>query len=228
MAESRIKVLTISAWLALLASSGAFVTVGLMNANGDALPWLLDVALWSIVIAGVAMIAVPAPSGSRISLGIGAAVAASVLLHDPVALGASVSIALVATWLIQTRLDIGERRTDGDYLADTLAMVVYAVVYSNMYELIVVYMDLQPTWTVLGAVAVAGLAWFILRAIVAAFVGADRFRRRGGNCACRCRRAGRSRCGAGAGVHALPARTRRPNHRRDRQGAQVPCPSPVP
>lgn len=174
MAESRIKALTIVAWVALLVSSGAFLTVGIVAANGEAVPWLLDVALWSVVIAGVSMITVPAPSGSRLSLGIGAAVAASVLLDDPVALGASISIALVASWLIQSRLEIGSTRTDGDYLGDSVAMVLYGIVYSYAIEIINMNLDLEPTWAVLGAVAVAGLAWFSLRAMVAAFVGLER------------------------------------------------------
>jgi hypothetical protein len=174
MAESRIKALTIVAWVALLVSSGAFLTVGIVAANGEAVPWLLDVALWSVVIAGVSMITVPAPSGSRLSLGIGAAVAASVLLDDPVALGASISIALVASWLIQSRLEIGSTRTDGDYLGDSVAMVLYGIVYSYAIEIINLNLDLEPAWAVLGAVAVAGLAWFSLRAMVAAFVGLER------------------------------------------------------
>ena len=174
MAESRIKILTIVAWIALLLSAGVLVALGLLDAETDTIPWLLDVAVWSIVIAGVAVITVPAPSGSRLSLGIGAAVAASVLLDDPVALGASISIALVASWLFQTRWDLGAHRTDGDFLADSLAMVLYALVYSYAFETISATLEMQPTWTVLGAVAIAGFAWFSLRAMVAAFVGLER------------------------------------------------------
>jgi hypothetical protein len=174
MAESRIKALTLAAWIALLLGGGVLVTVGLINADVDSLSWLLDVAVWSIAITGIALITVPAPSGSRLSLGIGAAVAASVLVEDPIALGASISIALVASWLIQTRLDIGAIRTDGDYLADALAMVLYALVYTYAFDVIRASLGLEPTWTVLAAVAVAGFAWFVLRALVAAFVGLER------------------------------------------------------
>ena len=174
MAESRIKVLTVTAWAVLLVSAGAFLTVGIVGANGEAVPWLLEVALWSVTIAGVSMATVPAPSGSRLSLGIGAAVAASILLDDPVALGASISIALVASWLIQTQLGVGSPRTDGDYLGDSLAMVLYGIVYSYAIETITMNLDLELTWAVLGAVAVAGLAWFSFRAMVAAFVGLER------------------------------------------------------
>ena len=174
MAESRIRALTVAAWVALVLSAVVLVTLALTDGQVNTIPWLLDVAVWSIVIAGVALITVPAPSGSRLSLGIGAAVAASVLLDDPIALGASISIALVVSWLIETRVDIGTVRTDGDYLADALSMVLYALVYSYAFELINTSLDLQPTWGVLGAVAVAGFAWFGLRAMVAAFIGLER------------------------------------------------------
>lgn len=174
MAESRVRVLSIAAWIGVLAGAGGFVAVGVVDAGPETLPWLLDVALWSIAIAAISLITVPAPSGSRISLGIGAATAASVLLDDPVALGASISIALVASWLIQRRLGMGTRRTDGDYLADALSMALYGVVYAYSFELIIESLDFQPTWSVLAAVTLAGLAWFGLRAVVAAFVGLER------------------------------------------------------
>ncbi|MEN8042061.1 MAG: HD domain-containing phosphohydrolase [Actinomycetota bacterium] len=173
MAEARIRALTIVSWIALLATAGIFIVAGVLDAP-DPLIWALDVVLWSIVITIVAIITVPAPSGSRLSLGIGAAVAASVLLEDPIALGASISIALVATWLIQSRFDVGTHRTDGDYLADALSMVLYGIVYSYAFGLISTYGNLQSTWLVLGAVAAGGLSWFILRALVAAFVGLER------------------------------------------------------
>jgi len=174
MAEFRLKALVVVAWLVLLVSAGVFVAAGVVNAGDDALPWLIDVALWLIVITATALITVPAPSGSRISLGIGAAVAASVLLHDPIALGASIAISLVAAWLIQSQLDVGTYRTDGEYLADALSMVLYGVVYSYAFELIMLSTSIDHTWAVLGAVGLAGLAWFTLRAVIAAFVGLER------------------------------------------------------
>jgi len=174
MAESRIRVLAIVAWGALLLGAGIMVSIGVVDNANEPLAWLLDVAFWSIVITGVSLIAVPAPSGSRLSLGIGAAVAASVLLDDPTALGASISIALVASWLLQSRFDLGTRRMDGDYLADAVAMVIYGLVYSYAYSGVTSALTLQPTWSVLAAVAVAGFAWFGLRAMVEAFVGLER------------------------------------------------------
>lgn len=174
MAESRIRALTTVAWIGLVVSAGLFVATGVSSAGVDKLPWLLDVALWSIVIAGTALITVPAPSGSRLSLGIGAAVAASVLVGDPLALGASISIALAVSWLIQSRVKTALGHADGDYLADAVSMALYGAVFTYTLGLIRMSMSLPDTWEVLGAVALGGSAWFILRAVVAAFVGLER------------------------------------------------------
>lgn len=171
MAESRIKALTLAAWLALVVSSVVFVAVGATRSEVDALPWLLGVALWSIVIAGVSLITVPAPSGARLSLGIGAAVAGSVLISDPISFGAAISIALVASWLVQTRVNVGPHRSQGDYLADATSMALYAFVYTVVHGIVEMTSALPHTWTVLAAVSVAGAAWFVLRASIAAYVG---------------------------------------------------------
>ncbi len=53
-------------------------------------------------------------------------------------------------------------------------MVLYALVYTYAFDVIRASLGLEPTWTVLAAVAVAGFAWFVLRALVAAFVGLER------------------------------------------------------
>jgi len=174
MAESRIRVLTIVAWTALVVSAVLFVAAGVSSAGVDRLPWLLDVALWSIVIAGVALVAVPAPSGSRLSLGIGAAVAASVLVADPLALGASISTALAISWLIQSRVRTALGHTNGDFLADALSMALYGIVFTYTLSVIRTSFSLPDSWAVLGAVAVGGLCWFVLRAVVAAFIGLER------------------------------------------------------
>ena len=121
--------------------------------------------------AGVSLITVPAPSGARLSLGIGAAVAGSVLISDPISLGAAISIALVASWLVQTRVNVGPQRSQGDYLADATSMALYAFVYTVVYGIVEMTSALPHTWTVLAVVSVAGAAWFVLRASIAAYVG---------------------------------------------------------
>ena len=174
MAESRIRALALAAWVLLLTLAGVFVAVGVSSADGSPLTWILGVAIWSVSIAAVSFITVPAPSGHRLSLGIGAAVAASVLLDDPIALGAAVTTSLVASWMIQVRVVGRWQRSDSDYLTDSASMVLYGIVYTYAIGVIRASSDVELTWAVLSAVGVAGLFWFTLRAFVAAFIGLER------------------------------------------------------
>lgn len=174
MAESRVRLLSIAAWVFLVAGAAALLGLGLASNGTSQISWLLNVALWSVSIIAVSLITVPAPSGTRLSLGIGAAVAASVLLDDPIALGAAISLALVVSWIIQIRLDPGQHRTDALYLTDTLSMIVYGITYSYAFAAFEASLSIEASWVTLGAVAVGGLCWFILRASVAALIGLER------------------------------------------------------
>lgn len=174
MAESRVRALTVAAWIALLASSGIFLAIGVSASDIDTVSWLLGVLLWSVVITAASLITVPAPSGSRLSLGIGAAVAASILIENSIVLGASISIALVAAWLIRTRLGIGTSRPEGEYLADAIAMALYAVLFTYTLSIATTYTGLDSSWSVLVAVGIGGMAWFLVRAAIAALASLER------------------------------------------------------
>ncbi len=175
MAERRLRAISIIAWLALSLSAAAFAFAGLTDPAGDAQSWLLDALLWTFVITGVTLIAVPAPSGTRLSLGIGAATSASILVADPGILGAAISASLVLAWLIQRYLGVGIDRSDGDFLADSIAMAVYAVVFTASLDTIAGWGGFNDAnWAVVAAVVMGGISWFIIRAIVAALVGLER------------------------------------------------------
>lgn len=175
MAERRLRAISIIAWIALSLSAGAFVYAGLSDPAVDTQTWVLDALLWTVIITGVTLIAVPAPSGTRLSLGIGAATSASILVADPGILGASVSASLVLAWLIQRYLGVGIDRSDGDFLADSIAMAVYAVVFTGSFDTISAWGGFNDAnWAVVAAVVMGGIAWFIIRAVVAALVGLER------------------------------------------------------
>jgi hypothetical protein len=175
MAERRLRAISIIAWIALSLSAAAFAFAGLSDPVVDAQLWLLDALLWTVVITGVTLIAVPAPSGTRLSLGIGAATSASILVADPGILGAAVSTSIVLAWLIQRYLGVGINRSDGDFLADSIAMAVYAVVFTGSLDTIADWGGFDDAnWAVVAAVVMGGISWFIIRAIVAALVGLER------------------------------------------------------
>ena len=65
-------------------------------------------------------------------------------------------------------------RTDGDFLTDAVGMATYAFVYLAAHEGMTSTGVLDESWTIIAAVAIAGVVWFIIRALVAAFVGLER------------------------------------------------------
>ncbi|MGI9585568.1 MAG: HD-GYP domain-containing protein [Acidimicrobiia bacterium] len=175
MAERRLRAISMIAWIALAISAAAFTFAGLTDPGVDTQAWALDALLWTVVITGVTLIAVPAPSGTRLSLGIGAATAASILVAHAGVLGAAISASLVLAWLIQRYGRVGIDRTDGEFLADAIAMGVYAVVFTASLDTIQGWGGFNDAnWSIVAAVVMGGIAWFIIRAVVAALVGLER------------------------------------------------------
>ncbi|MBW2472738.1 MAG: hypothetical protein JRE18_11740, partial [Deltaproteobacteria bacterium] len=86
--------------MALSVSAAAFTVVGLTMSGVDREAWLIEAVLWTVLITGVSLITVPAPSGTRLSLGIGAVVSASILMGEVTAFGAAVSAALAISWIL--------------------------------------------------------------------------------------------------------------------------------
>jgi hypothetical protein len=160
--------------MALSVSAAAFTVVGLTMSGVDREAWLIEAVLWTVVITGVSLITVPAPSGTRLSLGIGAVVSASILMGEVTAFGAAVSAALAISWILKTRIDSFRDRTETDFLGDSLAAAAYAVAYGFAHDAIVEAGFLDATWSVVVSVAIGGVAWFIVRALVSAFVGVER------------------------------------------------------
>lgn len=152
----------------------AFVVAGIASADSSALAWLWPVVVWSIAIVAISLIAVPAPSGSRLSLGIGAAVGASILMPEPAALLAAVCIGLSATGLIERNVVVEVERTDGDFLTDAIGMVSYVAVFLGLHDAVLSASTFDETWSIVVIVLVAGIVWFVVRALVAAFVGLER------------------------------------------------------
>jgi len=174
MAETRLRTISIISWLALAIAAVIFTVTGLSQAGIDQGAWISEALLWVTAITLVSLLSVPAPSGSRISLGIGAIVAASILTQEVTAFAAATAAALAIAWVFQRRIDTWSHRTDGDFLSDALAAAVFGATYVYMEELFLGWGLSDDAWTVVGAVAIGGLAWFIVRALVAAFVGVER------------------------------------------------------
>ncbi|MDJ0792221.1 MAG: HD domain-containing protein, partial [Acidimicrobiia bacterium] len=174
MAEARLRVITVIAWAVLAVCAALFTVSGLTQPGVDRQEWLLETLLWTLIITGVSLITVPAPSGTRLSLGIGAIVSASILMTDIAAFAAAVSGALAISWIIKTQIGAFRNRTDTDFLGDSLAAGAYSVTYVIAHELVVDAELVDPTWSIVISVAIGGVAWFVVRALVSAFVGVER------------------------------------------------------
>ena len=174
MAEGRLRTISIVAWLALGAAAVVFGAIGLSASGVDATAWLIEAVVWTAAITIVSLISVPAPSGSRISLGIGAIVAGSILVSYPTAFGSATALGIALAWVMQRQLDTWDHRTDGDFLTDAVAAGAYAFAYTWAADGLAGTSFSDPNWATVTAVVVGGVIWFIIRALVAAFVGVER------------------------------------------------------
>lgn len=174
MAEHRLRTISFVAWILLAVAAVAFAVVGLTADGVSRSDWIVDAAVWTIAGTLVALISVPAPSGSRLSLGIGAIVSASILMEYSTGLAFVVAAVSALAWLIQQRVDFLVHRTEGDFLADAVAATAYTVTFAYAHDAILGAGDADSSWIALAAVTVAGFAWFVSRALVAAFVGVER------------------------------------------------------
>ncbi len=174
MAELRLRTLTVVAWFGLLVGAVAFTASGVSQTDVSFFDWFVPVLVWATAITVVSIITVPAPSGSRLSLGIGAAVGVSIVASDHAALGAAICLALAATGLVERGLSRTIRRSDGDFLTDAVGMAAYAISYLVAFQALADQHSFDPSWTIVASVSVAGTVWFVIRALVAAFVGLER------------------------------------------------------
>ncbi len=174
MAELRLRTLTVVAWFALQIAAIALIVVGVTSPNSQPIAWLWPVVFWAVTITMISVITVPAPSGSRLSLGIGATVAASILVPDPVALAAAVCLGLAASGLVAQNLLAHVDRTDGEFLTDALGMVAYLVVFLMLVDRVLEAGIVERSWSIVAVVLASGFVWFVVRALVAAFVGLER------------------------------------------------------
>ncbi|HHC08274.1 MAG TPA: HD domain-containing protein [Actinobacteria bacterium] len=177
MADDRIEAISTGVFALLVGA--AILFLGAPWFFGVEIADPLGVFVWAILIAAAHLGTVPTPSGDRINLGVAPAVAASILLREPLDLAGAYAFGMVAAWLVvqlrNERLGGRRRRSvdrHGGFLTETLAMAIYGVAYLAVYERAIA--ALERDWAVLAAVAGGGLAWFLARATVSALLGLER------------------------------------------------------
>ena len=168
MAESRLHRLSLIV-LGVIAAFGAAMMVLVVRSGGD---WVA-VLFWATVIAGTHYLSVPTPSGKRIYLAVGPAVAAAILLPSTTLVVAAYAVALVGGWVV-LRWTSGTRRdADSDYVAESISMLAFGLVASSVLAGLSGSV-LPLAWEQLFSVAAGGLVWFTVRAFVSAWVGTER------------------------------------------------------
>lgn len=171
MAEQRLH--RLSVLLFLLITSFAAVSTILLYRSGDSWESWALVLLWAAVIGGFHAISVPTPSGKRINLAIGPAVAASVLLPGVLAVVTAITIGLVAGWIVLRSRSRTDRDADSDYVAEAISMIAFGLVGSIALSSLA-DSGLPLAWQQLLAIAAGAVVWFTIRALVSAWVGTER------------------------------------------------------
>ena len=126
MAERRLHRISVALFLAIAALALA-CTIAIVE-SGRA--WWVALA-WGAAIAAVHALSVPTPSGKRINLAIGPAVAAVVLLPDLLAVITAFAVGLVGGWVMLRWRSMHDRDADSDYVAEAISMLAFGLVASG-------------------------------------------------------------------------------------------------
>ncbi len=168
MAEHRLHRISVALFLGIVALATASVIV--LVRSGDS--WWAALA-WAGVMAATHALSVPTPSGKRINLAIGPAVAAVVLLPDVLSVVTAFSVGLVGGWVVLRWRSKVDRDADSDYVAESISMLAFGIVASGSLSSLETT-SLPLAWAQLIAVASGGVIWFVVRALVSAWVGTER------------------------------------------------------
>jgi hypothetical protein len=168
MAESRLHRLSLVVLGAIMAL-GTVATVSVIQ-SGEG--WVAAL-IWAVVIAGMHSLFVPTPSGQRINLAIGPAVAAAILLSGTAVVVAAYSVGLVGGWVVLRWRSTTDRDADSDYVAESISMLAFGLVASLALAGLS-GSSLPLAWEQLLSVIAGGVVWFVLRALVSAWVGTER------------------------------------------------------
>ena len=168
MAENRLHRLSVVLFL-LMTALAAASTIQLIRSDE---PWL-SVALWAATIAASHALSVPTPSGKRINLAIGPAVAAVVLLPNMLAVITAFSVGLFGGWIVLRWRSKTDRDADSDYVAESVSMIAFGLIASGVLATLA-DSSLPLAWEQLIAIASGAVVWFVVRALISAWVGTER------------------------------------------------------
>jgi len=165
MADHRVNWLSFTVWIATLGLG----VVALMQSSEP----MVVIVVGAIAISVAQIATVPAPSGERLPLGVGVAVAVPLIIDDVGAVIAIYALGMAGSWVVfafrkQERVMLSSR-----FVAETLALAAFGGVFYAV-EAVFQANGRANEWTQLLAVAAAGIAWYVVRAFLRSLVGFER------------------------------------------------------
>jgi hypothetical protein len=166
MADQRVNRLSTVVWLLTVAA-------GLAIAATTGVDWY-QVAIGAACIVGAQLIAVPAPSGERLYLGVATAAAVPLLVDRPAAVAAIYAFGMAGSWLVFAGRR-GERiLLSSQFIAETLALAAFGGAFYLVDALLEGATFSSIDGRHLVAIGAAGLAWYVTRALLRSLVGLER------------------------------------------------------
>jgi len=165
MAEYQVNRLSLTVW---------FATIGLgVAALLHTSEPILTILVGAVSISVAQIVTVPAPSGERLPLGVGVAVAVPLIVDDVGAVVAIYALGMAGSWVVfafrrQERVMLLSR-----FVSEALALAAFGGVFYGV-EAIFHANGQRGDWAQLLTVAAAGIAWYVVRAFLRSLVGFER------------------------------------------------------
>ena len=147
-------------------------------AVGVAILVLADISVRALIVGSVAitlaqLLAVPAPSGERLHLGIGVASAVPLLVPGSASVAAVYAFGMVGSWIV-----FAVRRESGvvlssHFVSEALGLAAYGLVF-YVVRAALDSASLDTDWATLAAIVAGGIAWYATRAFLRSLVGLER------------------------------------------------------
>lgn len=139
---------------------------------------LVQILVLATLITLAQLIAVPAPSGDRVFLGVGMAAATPLLLGSGIGMpdlygtSAVTAFGLAGAWIVSVARTGERRRARTRFVSEAIAMVLFVVAFFGIEYLLLGSGALLDV-VILGSVAGGAMAWYLGRATANALIGLE-------------------------------------------------------
>lgn len=165
MAEIQVHRLSIGIWL-------------MTGAAGVAILMLSDIATQTLVLGALGitvgqLVSVPAPSGERLYLGVGAASAMPLLVADSASVAAIYAFGMVGSWVVFALRRQEDMVLSSHFVSEALSLGAFGFAFYAVRSGFDT-LDVGDDWSALFALIAAGATWYATRAFLRSLVGFER------------------------------------------------------